>query len=52
MALRASIRGEESEITNGAAGKVREEEEERKKERRKKEGRRCLGGLVTPIGLT
>jgi hypothetical protein len=27
----ASIRGEESEIANGAAAKVREEEEERKR---------------------
>jgi hypothetical protein len=41
MALRASIRGEESEITNGAAAKVREEEEERKRG-----GRKRVGGVL------
>jgi hypothetical protein len=41
MTLRVSIRGEESEITNGAAAKVREEEEERKRG-----GRKRVGGVL------
>jgi hypothetical protein len=36
VAPRASIRGEELEIANGATAKVREEEEERKRGRRKR----------------
>jgi predicted secreted protein len=47
---RVSIRGEESEIANGAAAKVREEKE-KNKERRKKEGRRCVSRPITPIRL-
>jgi hypothetical protein len=38
MIPQASIRGEESEIANGVAAKVREEEEERKTGGRKRAG--------------
>jgi hypothetical protein len=49
VAPQALIRGEELEITNGAAAKVREEEEERKREEER--GPPCLGGPVMPIRL-